>query len=108
MNSTKNSCAPKYYQSITLDELSKRTDLETYVLISGTDISLEIALLNEKTSKKENVEQLMELYFEYLVQGKKDGYSTQYLETQLKNITSLLGNFFKHASDATFRILSST
>lgn len=108
MNSIKNLSVSKHYQTITLDELSKRTDLETYVQISGTDISLEIALLNEKTSKKEDVDQLLELYYEYLLQGKKDGYSTPYLETQLKNITSLLGQFFKHASDATFRILSST
>lgn len=108
MNATEKFSTPKRYQTITLDELSKRTDLETYVQISGTDISLEVTLLDEKTAKKENVEQLLELYYQYLVQGKKDGYSTPYLETQLKNVTSLLGHFFKYASDATFRILSST
>lgn len=108
MNSTEKNSTPKRYQTITLDELSKRTDLETYILISGTDISLEVTLLDRKTTKQENVEQLLELYYQYLVQGKKEGYSTPYLETQLKNITSLLGHFFKHASDTTFRILSST
>lgn len=108
MNSIEKKSTLKCYQEITLDELRKRTDLETYIQISGTDLSLEVALLDENTTKQENVEQLLELYYQYLVQGKKDGYSTPYLDTQLKNIISLLGHFFKHASDSTFRILSST
>lgn len=108
MNSIKKTSTLKCYQAITLEELSKRTDLETYVQISGTDITLEVTLLDEKTTKQENVEQLLKLYHQYLMQGKKDGYSTPYLETQLKNIVSLLGHFFKYASDTTFRILSST
>lgn len=75
--------------------------------INGTDISLEVALLDEETSNQQNAEQLLELYYQYLVQGKKNGSSTPYLETQLKNIRSLLKDFFKHASDTTFRILTS-
>ena len=108
MNSIEKISTLKRYQTITLEELSKLTDLETYVQISGTDITLEVTLLDEKTTKQENAEQLLKLYHQYLIQGKKDGYSTPYLETQLKNITSLLGIFFQHASDTTFRILSST
>ena len=107
MNSIEKKTTLKRYQAITLDELRKRTDLDTYIQISGTDLSLEVTLLDEKTTKQENAEQLLELYYQYLVQVKKDGYSTPYLDIQLKNIISLLGHFFKHASDSTFRILSS-
>lgn len=108
MNSTEKNALLKNYQAITLEELSKRTDLETYVQISGTDISLEVTLLDEKKAKEENAEQLLELYHQYLVQGKKEGYSTPYIEAQLKDVVSLLKHFFKHSSDSTFRILSST
>ncbi len=94
------------YKIVSIEELKKK-DLETYIQICGTELSLEVSLLAKNSARDEDKDQLLELYYQYLLQGKKDGYSSPYIETQLKNVISLFGKFFKHASSSAFREFSS-
>lgn len=94
----------KTYKVISIEEL-KRKDQDTYIQICGTELSLEVSLLDKGNLEDSANQKLLDLYYQYLLQGKKDGYSSPYIETQLKNVISLFEKFFKHAAKDAFREL---
>lgn len=92
------------YKTVSIEEL-KQKDQETYIQICGTELSLEVSLLDKDDLEDSDKQKLLTLYYQYLLQGKKDGYSSPYIETQLKNVVSLFEKFFKHAATGAFREL---
>lgn len=94
----------KTYKTVSIEELKQR-DQETYIQICGTELSLEVSLLDKDNLEDSDKQKLLELYYQYLLQGKKDGYSSPYIEIQLKNIVSLFEKFFKYAAADAFREL---
>lgn len=95
--------ASRKYKFISVDELKQMKEQDINIQISGIELSLEVSMLDRNKIESEEDCRLLELYYQYLLQGKKDGYSSQYLETQLKNVVSLLEKYFKHADENTFR-----
>lgn len=92
------------YKVISIEEL-KQKNLETYIQICGTELSLEVSLLNKDSLDDKESQRLLALYYQYLLQGKKDGYSSPYIKTKLKDVYSLFEKFFKHAATNAFREL---
>ena len=93
------------YKSISIEELKKR-DQNIYIQISGTELSIEVSLLDKKNLEDSDNQRLLDLYYQYLIQGKKDGYSSPYVKIKLKDVCPLFEKFFKHSPASTFRELS--
>ena len=111
MNYANTLSSERTYKDITASELIEnieKYDDETYIQISGVDIALRVSLLNnsEKNISDNDVKDLLQLYYDYLKQGNKDGFCSAYLETKFKNVRSILKKIFSNSYPQTFRISS--
>lgn len=86
---------------MTLSELERLKD-EDIIEVDGTQLGFQVSLLSNKKYEKEQEECLLESYYEFLNQSKKNGFMTQYIEMSVnralrifKNIDSLDAHCFR-------------
>lgn len=111
MNYTNTLSSERIYKDIKASELIEnieKYDDETYIQISGVDIALRVSLINnsEKNISDNDVKDLLQLYYDYLKQGNEDGFYSEYLETKLKNVRSILKKIFSNSYPQMIRVSS--
>mgnify|MGYP001056519981 CR=1 FL=1 len=75
---------------------------EEYIEVSGTELSICVAMLHGHSSKKTS-EDLLELYYRYILQGKNSGFVSSYIKLQIKDLTESLLHDLQTSSYKTFR-----